>query len=316
MLRYITVRVLQSLLSLFIIITAVFMLLRLMPEDGYFQGEEAAKFTEAQKEAALEEMGLRDPLYEQLLRFYGDLLQGDLGESIVIRPGYPISKIIGPKIMTSLQFGLAALALSLLVGIPIGVVAATWKGKWPDLAVNGYVVFINAVPAAVYFLFIQVYATELLNIPMLYDDDELLTWLLPVVCMSLAGIASYAMWIRRYMVDELNKDYIRLARAKGVKNTTVMFKHVLRNAYVPMAQYLPTTILLQIGGSLYLEALYSIPGMGGYLVSAIQRQDNTVVQALVLIFSSIGVFGLFLGDLLMGIFDPRIKLSRKGGESR
>ena len=151
------------------------------------------------------------------------------------------------------------------------------------------------------------------GVPMLFDERKPVSWILPAICMSLGGIANYAMWIRRYMVDELNKDYIKLARAKGLKNSLVMSRHVIRNAFVPMAQQLPTNILMTISGSIYVESLFSIPGMGGLLVSAIQRQDNTLVQALVLIYSCIGILGLFLGDLLMALCDPRIKLGKKGG---
>ena len=115
------------------------------------------------------------------------------------------------------------------------------------------------------------------------------------------------------MVDELNKDYVRLAKAKGLKSKAIMVRHVFRNAFVPMAQYLPSTLLYTISGSIYIESLYSIPGMGGLLVDVIQRQDNTVVQVLVLIYSSIGIIGLFLGDILMALFDPRINLQKKGG---
>ena len=114
------------------------------------------------------------------------------------------------------------------------------------------------------------------------------------------------------MVDQLNMDYIKFSRAKGMGNSAIMFKHVVRNAFVPMAHNLPSTILFTISGSIYIESLFSIPGMGGLLVSAIQRQDNTLVQALVLIYSTIGVFGLLLGDLLMALCDPRIKLDKKG----
>ena len=114
------------------------------------------------------------------------------------------------------------------------------------------------------------------------------------------------------MVDELNKDYIKLARAKGLKNSLVMSRHVIRNAFVPMAQQLPTNILMTISGSIYVESCSPFPD-GSLLVSAIQRQDNTLVQALVLIYSCIGILGLFLGDLLMALCDPRIKLGKKGG---
>ena len=129
--------------------------------------------------------------------------------------------------------------------------------------------------------------------------------------MSLGGTASYAMWTRRYVVDQLNKDYVKFARAKGNTEGRITFGHMLRNALVPMAQNLPASILLTISGSIYIESLYSIPGMGNLLLSAITRQDNPLVQALVLIYSSLGIFGLLLGDLLMVICDPRIKLVRE-----
>ena len=152
-----------------------------------------------------------------------------------------------------------------------------------------------------------------LKLPILFSPSQPSSWILPAISMSLGSSASYAMWMRRYMVDELNKDYVKLARAKGLKDKKTMRKHVLRNAFVPMSQYLPASLLYTIAGSIYIESLYSIPGMGGLLVDAIQRQDNPLVQALVLIYSSIGIIGLFLGDVLMASLDPRIKLDRKGG---
>lgn len=312
MFKYVCKRILQSMVTLVIVATVVFMLLRLMPEEGYF-AEGYDKMDEAQIEAALTEMGLRDPLPVQLKNFFVGLAHGDLGKSIVFRPKVAITKIIGPKIPYSLYFGLASIALSLCVGIPLGMLMARFKGKFMDSLGSAYVVLIKAVPAAVYFLFLQLYVSSALKVPMLFDDRKPISWILPAVCMSLGGIATYAMWIRRYMVDELNKDYIKLARAKGLKNSLVMSRHVIRNAFVPMAQQLPTQILMTISGSIYVESLFSIPGMGGLLVSAIQRQDNTLVQALVLIYSCIGILGLFLGDLLMALCDPRIKLGKKGG---
>ena len=98
-----------------------------------------------------------------------------------------------------------------------------------------------------------------------------------------------------------------------MKNSTVMMRHVVRNAFVPMSQYLPASIIATISGSIYVESLFSIPGMGGLLVTAIQRQDNTLVQALVLIFAALGIIGLLLGDILMGICDPRIQFTKQKG---
>lgn len=312
MLWYLGKRLLQSVITLFIIVTIVFSLLRLMPEEGYL-GAAAEKMTPEQQEVYLTNLGLRDPLIVQLGHFYGDLLQGDLGTSVTYRTDVPVKTIIAEKIMYSILFGLGAVALSLLVGVPLGILMAQMKGRWLDRLGTGYIVFVVAVPAAVYYIFIQMYVTDLFNLPMLFDEYNPVSWLLPLTSMALAPTASYAMWMRRYMVDELNKDYIKLARAKGVKERTLMFKHVMRNAFIPMAQYLPATILFTITGSIYIESLYSIPGMGGLLVDAIQRQDNSVVQGLVLIFSSLGIIGLFLGDLAMALVDPRIKLGK--GES-
>ena len=148
---------------------------------------------------------------------------------------------------------------------------------------------------------------------MLFDSGNWVYWILPVFSMSLGNIAYYAMWLRRYMVDEMNKDYVRLAKAKGVDRKKITLRHVFRNAFVPMIQYLPTSLLFTVGGSIYIESLYSIPGMGGLLVDVIGRQDNPMIQALVMIYSCIGIVGMLLGDLLMAVIDPRINLSKKEG---
>ena len=121
------------------------------------------------------------------------------------------------------------------------------------------------------------------------------------------------MWLRRYMVDEENKDYIKMAKAKGVPKAKIARQHVFRNAVVPMVQFIPGSMLLTIAGSIYVESLYSIPGMGGLLVEVIKRQDNNMVQGLVIIFAVLGIFGLLLGDLLMALVDPRISLTKKEG---
>ncbi len=310
--KYYVTRLLRSFLTLMIVVTVVFLLMRLMPIEGYF-GKSFDKLDEAQIQAKLENLGLLDPWYTQLKNFYGDLLKGDLGQSITYRPKVDITKILGDKLITSLRFGLASLTLSLFVGLSLGILMARYKGKFWDKFGTCYVVGANAVPAVIYYLLIQVFFTGIFNLPLLYDKSNPKSWILPVLCLSLVNIAYYAMWIRRYMVDELNKDYVRLARAKGLKNKEIMVKHVMRNAFVPMAQYLPASILYTVSGSIYVESLFSIPGTGGLLVTAIQRQDNTLVQALVLLYSSIGIAGLMLGDILMASFDPRIKLGNEGG---
>ena len=312
MLKYSLKRLAKSIVTLFIVISIVFLFMRLMPEEGYF-GQGYEKLDLNQRQAILTNLGLNDSWYVQLGHFYKDLSKGDLGTSITYRPQVPVSEIIKSKILYSLYFGLGALAISLVAGISSGILMARSKNKFWDKLGNGYIVIINAVPAAVYYIFIQLYATDIFKLPILFDKSNPLSFILPVLSMSLGPTASYAMWMRRYMVDELNKDYIKLARAKGLSNKAIMKKHVLRNAFVPMAQYLPASILYTLVGSIYIESLYSIPGTGGLLVDTIQRQDNPIVQALVLIYASVGIIGLFMGDMLMAGFDPRINLDKQGG---
>ena len=300
MLKYCLKRLGASLITLVIIISVVFILVRQMPIEGYFDNFD--KLDEAVIEATLQKMGLRDPIFVQLKNFFVQLLHGDLGTSVRYRIGAPIAGIIAEKAPISAQ-----------IGIPLGAAMARSKSKFWDKFGTLFIVLITAVPSAVYYIFIQMYATEWFHIPMLFDRHNFVTWLLPIFSMALGNIAYYAMWLRRYMVDEMNKDYVRLARAKGVPEKKMMMRHVFRNAFVPMIQYIPSSILYTIGGSIYVESLYSIPGMGGLLVDVIGRQDNPMVQAIVIIYSCIGIVGLLLGDILMGVLDPRISFAKKEG---
>lgn len=320
MVKYLLKRLLRSVLTLVIILTIVFVFVRLLPIDGYFPNFD--KMTEVQKQNGLHQMGLDQPMIVQLFKFFRDLiLHGDLGTSRVYRDNVSVAEILAPKIPISLKLGSLSLIVSLLIGLPMGVIMARHKGKLPDHLGTGFIVLIQAVPAAVYYLFIQLYGTELLGISLIWKNigahksiDNWVNWILPVLSMSLGNIAYYAMWLRRYMVDESKKDYIMLARIKGADENRVMFRHIFRNAFVPMAQYIPTSFLNTVIGSIYIESLYSIPGMGGLLVDVIKKQDNSMVQGIVLLFACVGVIGLLLGDLMMVLLDPRISLVKKGGE--
>ena len=311
MASYLTKRILRSFITLFIVCTIVFCLLRLMPIEGYFNNFD--KLTESQVQRQLEMKGLKDPLPVQLGHFYKDLIHGDLGKSNRYRPGVEITKILADKIPVSMWLGAISLVISLLIGIPLGRVMARYKGRIPDHLGTIFIVLINAVPAVVYYLFIQMYGTSILGIPILFTRGKWITYILPVFSLALGNISYYAMWLRRYMIDESNKDYVKLAVAKGMKSRDVMNKQIFRNAFVPLIQYIPTSFLLTLVGSIYIESLYSIPGMGGLLVKSIQGQDNTIVQALVLIYSALSIAGLIIGDIMMTMIDPRISFSKKGG---
>ncbi|MEE0515563.1 MAG: ABC transporter permease [Emergencia sp.] len=311
MTSYIIKRVLRSFITLFLVCTIVFSLLRLMPIEGYFNNYD--KMTEEQIQHQLEIKGLKDPLPEQLVRFYDSLLHGDLGNSSKYRPGVAITTILKDKVPISMMLGSISLLVSLLLGLPLGRLMTRYKGRIPDHLGTAFIVVVQAVPAVVYYLFIQMYGTSIAGLPLLFSRGNWMTYILPIFSLSLGNIAYYGMWLRRYMIDESNKDYVKLAVAKGVNSKELMRKQIFRNAFVPLVQYIPTSFVLTVVGSIYVESLYSIPGMGGLLVKCIQTQDNTLVQALVLIYSALSIVGLILGDIMMTFVDPRISFAKKGG---
>lgn len=316
MIKYTLKRLLQSAITVLIIVTVVFLLLRALPTDYFFTEEELQKLSEQQKNERLEASGLLDPIPEQLFRFYGELLRGDLGTSRRIQSGVPVWEIMQERFGISMKLGLMSLGISLVLGILLGTIQTLNKDHILDHIGTGYIIFVNAVPALVSFSLILVFGARVLGLPSLYSiNDPIKSAIMPVVCLAMGSIAHYALWTRRYMVDELNKDYIRLARVKGMSSRNILFKHVLKNAFVPMIAYVPASILLTIGGSLLVERYFSIPGMGPLMTDAIGRYDTSVVQACVIIYASLGIIGVFLGDVAMMLFDPRIKLTG-GGESR
>lgn len=309
--KYIIKRLLQSLVTIFLVLIFVFILLRLMPVTGYFTRDDYSNMTVQMRNAYLKSLGLYDNPIIQFKNFIFNVFKGDLGRSITVYPKTKITEILAQKALYSIKFGLAGMILSLVLGVSLGITMARFKDKLADTLGTLYVVLVRAIPSLIYLFLIQIWITGLFGWPMVFYDDDPVSWILPTISLALTGIAWYAIWLRRFMVDEENKDYIKFARVKGLSQKYIMKKHVLRNAAVPLIQYLPVQLLLTIAGSLIIESLYSIPGMGGLLIYAIKQQDNNLVQILVLIFSILGVMGVFLGDMLMALVDPRIKFQEK-----
>ena len=395
MVKYILKRLFQSLVVILLVVCVVFFLLRLMPSDYFFTEDELIKFTESQKYAKLERLGMMAicpqchgsgmegdqacpkcketpqdakgtgyvgrSVFAQLGDFFSDMLQMrvfnakgkevksiepislinylqikakgetpfegkmkddyslrlmfNLGKSIRLEKNQYVTDVIATKMSVSMHIGLLSLAVSLVLGVVLGVLQARYKDKLLDHIGTGYTVVVNAVPRLVIYTVIMIAGASLLGLPMRYDataDRPWLTMVLPIVCLSVGSTAGYMLWTRRYMVDELNKDYIRLAKLKGLSDRQVMFRHVLKNAFVPLAQYLPYSILLTVGGSLLVERFFAVPGMGPELTNSITRYDLNLVQGIVLLYATMGIMGVFLGDLLMTLIDPRIKLTGKG----
>lgn len=312
MFKYTVKRLAQSLLTVLAVVTIVFLLMRILPTDYYFTEDQIMKLTEQQKNDQLRAAGLLDPVPTQLMRYYSKLVKLDFGTSRRIQSGVSVLTIMSSKFTVSMRLGLTAVGISLILGVMLGILQARNKDGLIDGVGTVYTVFVNAVPAIVSYSLILFFGSRVLHLPSMYSTrNPGPSSILPIACLCLASIANYALWIRRYMVDELNKDYIRLAKIKGLSNQKIMVRHVLKNAMVPMVQYIPASLLMTVGGSLLVERFFSVPGMGPLMTDAISRYDTNVVQACVFIYASLGIMGVFLGDVLMSIVDPRIRLTGK-----
>jgi len=316
--KYLLKRILSGLLTVLVIITAVFFLMRLLPEDKFFTDDQLKKLSVEDRELILEAAGLRDPILVQLKDYYKRLLTGDFGVSRRIQVGLSVTDLIRSRVGISLRMGIISLLISIVLGIALGTMQTIFKNRFGDHLGTAFTIFIDAVPTVVTFSLILVFGSAVLGLPSIYSQraHPFTSMIMPVLCMSLPSIAGYAMWSRRYMVDELNKDYIRLARMKGLSERQIMIRHVMKNALVPLVQYLPTSLLFTIGGSMLVESFFSIPGMGSMFTNAISQYDLDVVQTLMLLYSLMSVGGILLGDLLMALVDPRIRLADGEGGTR
>lgn len=314
MFKYSVKRLLQSLVTVLIVATVVFLLMRMLSTDYYFTENQLMKFTEEQKNEQLLAAGLLDPIPKQLFNFYGDLARFEFGESRRIQNGVPVVKLISDKFKISMKLGLAALGISLVTGVSMGMMQSRYKDKLGDHIGTVYTVLANAVPPLVSYSLVLIFGTKVLKLPSMYSTrSPVVSSILPIICLSISSIAWWALWTRRYTTDEINKDYIKLARIKGMSNRAIMRNHVLRNAFVPLVQYLPASFLLTVGGSILVERFFSVPGMGPLLIDSINRYDLNVVQTVTILYATLGILGVFFGDILMILVDPRIKLTSEGG---
>ena len=309
MTKYILKRLLRSLITIAIVFVVVFMLLRFMPLNGYFPDEMIKETDEQTRMAYLRNLGLLDHPIIQLGRFVKNLFKGDLGRSITVYPKVPITTLLAEKIPVTAFLGFWSMLLGIVAGLAMGLMMVRFRDKAGDTLGNGYIMIIRAVPSLLYLFFIQVQISKWFNLPMVYYDNKPLSWILPIISLALSSIAWYALWLRRFMVDEENQDYVKFATVKGLSKSAVLKKHIFRNAIIPLSAYLPADLLNIISGSLVIETLYAIPGTGGLLTTAIKQQDNNLVQILVLMYAVMSILGVFLVDILLTFVDPRIKLA-------
>ena len=290
----------------------VFLLLYLTPGDpAAILAGDAATSEDIAK--IREKLGLDDPFLERFGQWLGRLVRGDLGVSIFTN--LPVTHLIGQRIEPTLSLTLCTLVISVLVAVPLGVVAAARAGSWLDRAVMAFSVAGFSVPVFVIaYILIMVFSIELEWLPVQgYRPikEGLWEWarhlILPSIALGTVYIALIARMTRAAMLDVLAQDYVRTAQAKGLAPPAVLIRHALKNAAVPIATVVGIGIALLIGGAIVTETVFALPGIGRLTVDAILRRDYPIIQGVVLIFSAAYVLINLAVDLSYMFFDPRIR---------
>lgn len=219
-------------------------------------------------------------------------------------------------ISTSMTFGIISIFLAYLIAIPAGMNMASNKGKWQDKLGTVYINFMIAVPSLAFIFFGWSIGTSVFHLPTKFPvlgAHDVKSYILPILILSLMSTSGLMLWTRRFMIDQASADYVKFARAKGLSQKEIFRRHVLRNAIIPIAHGLPSSIILTICGAVLTETVFAIPGTGKLLPDAINDHNNSMIVALTMLFTGLSILGVLLGDILMTFLDPRIQLEEKSG---
>lgn len=272
--------------------------------------------------------GLDDGLVEQYLRWLGGAVQGDFGDSY-IQQGYSVSELIFPKMWISAQLGILALIIIFVVGIPLGLVAARLAGTWADPAIIGSLLFLQAIPVLVLIPpLLWLFSLKLGLLPVGGWDGLFAVWwiggviaipipnphlYLPLIAFTLPGFVGVARLVRISALEVNTLDYVRTARAKGLSEAAVQFRHVFPNSLLPLVTVFGLALSGIIEGALFVETLLGIPGIGRFLFEAVTSRDYDVIMAATVIFASAFVLTNLLAEIAYGLIDPRIRLGASRG---
>jgi len=305
-----------AVLVLALVAILVFALTRLASGDpvALLLGDQA---TAADIEAARTQYGLDKPLPTQFALWVGELMQGNLGQSLFLQ--LPVSQALLERAEPTLMLAVLAVGIAALIGVPCGMAAAIWRGSAGDQALSSVAMLGASVPSFwLGLILIQLFAVKLGWFPAsgYGDPDSPLServqhLVLPALVLGLLNSALIIRFTRASMLDILGEDYVRTARAKGLPEHTVMVKHVLRNALVPIVTVLGLTLALMIGGTVVTETVFNLPGVGNLVVRAVLRRDYPVIQGTLLVIAAVYVFINLAIDLLYTVVDPRIRLEAK-----
>ena len=306
--KYVLKRILTSLFTLLAILLVLFILMQLMP--GSPVNDE--KLNDDQRALLYAKYGLDQPILVQFFRYVGNMLRGDYGVSYNISKNTPISQLIQARLPISIGIGGAAVALGAVLGLILGLIAALNHGKFWDTLATVLSVIGVSVPSYVFALALSyTLGFKMQWFPMLYNQ-QLATQssVMPSIALSMFTMASIARFTRTEMIEVLGSDYMLLAESKGVSGPMLIFRHALRNALIPIVTVLAPLVVDLMTGSLVVEKIFAIPGVGSLLVNAIQSNDYNVVISLSFIYSAMYIGIMLVVDILYGVIDPRIRLAK------
>jgi ABC-type dipeptide/oligopeptide/nickel transport system permease component len=307
MLVYITRRLLWTPVLLLAVSLFVFVLGHFGPGDPV-EVQLGQHYTEEAAQRIRERLGLNDPLPVQYLRYVGNAVRGDFGNSYTYT-GRSVMGLLGPKMWVSARLFMAAMIISIGIGVPLGFYAATKQGRWIDPSVVTAALILYAIPV---FLtaptLIMIFALKLGWLPVSgwggFFDTRII---LPALTVGVPGIAVMTRMMRASTLDVLGQDYVRTARSKGLGEFTVRSRHVARNALIPIMTILGFSLAGMLTGSLIVELIFGIPGVARFALDSIFARDFPIITALSLIGSSSLVFANLVVDILYGFIDPRIR---------
>ena len=308
--KYTIKRVLTFIFTLLAILLILFILMQLMPGSP-FNDE---KLNEDMRAALYAKYGLDKPIIVQFFNYVKNMLQGDFGVSYKISKNTPISQLIQTRLPISIGIGGMAVALGAIAGLLLGLLAALKHNTiWDTLATIISVIGVS-VPSYVFALALSYnFGFKLPWFPMLFSQKDIMgSSVLPSISLSMFTMASIARFTRSEMLEVLGSDYMLLAESKGLSGPALIFRHALRNALIPIVTVLAPLIVDLMTGSLVVEKIFAIPGVGSLLVNAIQSNDYNVVISLSFIYSAMYIAIMLVVDLLYGVIDPRIRLAKKG----
>lgn len=294
----------MGILSIFIVATLTFFLMNLVP-GGPFVAEKS--ISKAAQEALSAKYGLDKPLFQQYLTYMGDFLKGDMGLSLRQR-GRTVSDIIFSKFPVSAGLAGIAVAVALLIGIPLGCLSAYNRGKFADNFIIVLATCGIAIPSFISSVLLLYTFGSRLNLLPTIGLNSAASYIMPVTALAIYPTAYITRLMRSSLLDVMGQDYIRTAKAKGLANFKILFKHALRNAILPVVTYVGPMLASLMTGSFVVEKIFSIPGLGREFVSSITNRDYTMVMGTTIVLATLIIIANVIVDILYKIIDPRIKL--------